>query len=182
MRLTAFPALICAIVVASCGQRVEPFGVWAIDRTIDKPSDYPVPSVVQLVGTYSGTAKSGSGYFYDDVLEYRVWLHPERGAKDLASGKDYFAAFARYEAAAAFSKSTPGAEAPLALVQQLEWLDEPEPGHFDVKHGRRIAEWQPQWLALSKRSPTSVEDVLKNPHPASESENVTALGSSANPR
>jgi hypothetical protein len=31
------------------------------------------------VGTYSADTKSGGGYFYDDVLEYRVWCNPEKG-------------------------------------------------------------------------------------------------------
>jgi hypothetical protein len=161
-------ALISAVILVSCGQHVEPFGVWLIDRTTDRQSAYPVSSAPGFVGTYPGAAKSGSGYFYDDVLEYRVWLHPEHGAKDLAAGQDYFAAFARYEAAAAFSNASPGAEHPVVLVRQLEWLDEPVPGHFDVKRGVRITEWNPQWLATSKRGPTSIEDFLKNPRPASQ--------------
>ena len=37
--------------------------------------------------------KSGGGYFYDEVLEYRVWVHPERGGPDHHEGEDYFHAF-----------------------------------------------------------------------------------------
>jgi len=50
-----------------------------------------------LVGTYPATAKSGGGYVWDEVLEYRVWCHPERGAPDEADGSDYYYPFASYE-------------------------------------------------------------------------------------
>ena len=62
------------------------------------------------VGTYPVAAKSGGGYVWDAVLEYRVWCHPERGAPDEADGGDYFYAFADYEEAAAFAAATAGAE------------------------------------------------------------------------
>ena len=35
-----------------------------------------------LVGTYSPLAQAG-GYVWDDVLEYRVWCHPERRSPEL---------------------------------------------------------------------------------------------------
>jgi hypothetical protein len=57
---------------------------------------------------YLPDTKSGAGYFYDDVLEYQVWLHPEKGAKALNGTKDYFVAFAQYEHARAFSETSPG--------------------------------------------------------------------------
>ena len=31
------------------------------------------------VGTYPATVGAGGGYVWDQVLEYRVWCHPERG-------------------------------------------------------------------------------------------------------
>jgi len=114
----------------------------------------------KLVGTYSGHTKSGAGYFYDEVLEYRVWLHPERGAPKLAGESDYFAAFARYESALAFSKSQEGAEAPIALVRQRESIDEPERGTFEWVRTERITEWQVAWLEGSRRSPESIPDFL----------------------
>ena len=43
---------------------------------------------------------SGAGYFYDDVLEYRVWVHPEAGGEDLHDGDDYFLAFAKFDVGA----------------------------------------------------------------------------------
>jgi hypothetical protein len=74
------------------------------------------PDVIDpsLVGTYSPLAKAGGGYVWDDVLEYRVWCHPERGASDEEDGSDYYFAFATYAEAAAFSESTQGADEPLA--------------------------------------------------------------------
>jgi hypothetical protein len=119
----------------------------------------------QLVGTYPGGTKSGAGYFYDDVLEYRVWQHPERGAADLSNGNDYFAAFAQYEAAERFAAATLGAEPPLVLVRQIESIDEPNPGEFHAVRETRITEWQVQWLLGNKRQPNSIEDFLKNPRP-----------------
>src|SRR6266702_3697240 len=77
-------------------------------------SQYPDAIDPSRVGTYSPLAKAGGGYDWDDVLEYRVWCHPERGAADAHDGSDYYFAFATYAEAAAFSEVTPGAEEPLA--------------------------------------------------------------------
>jgi hypothetical protein len=71
---------------------------------------YPDAIDPSRVGTYSALAKAGGGYVWDDVLEYRVWCHPERGASDEHDGSDYYFAFATYAGAAAFSEVTPGAE------------------------------------------------------------------------
>ena len=128
----------------------------------------PLALAPSAVGTYPEETKSGGGYFYDDVLEYRVWLHPERGAERVAAGNAYFAAFAQYERAVAFSKVTAGAEAPLVLVRQREWIDEPEPGRFVPKKGVRLTEWQVGWLAGSRREPESLARFMANPHSAPE--------------
>ena len=40
---------------------------------------YPVLDI-DMVGTYPARAKVGDGYVWDEVLEYRVWCDPERGA------------------------------------------------------------------------------------------------------
>jgi hypothetical protein len=79
-----------------------------------------LPAVLDpnLVGTYPAVAKSGGGYVWDEVLEYRVWCHPERGAPDEADGSDYYYPFASYEEAAEFSARTEGADQPIALVLQ----------------------------------------------------------------
>ncbi len=81
---------------------------------------------------------------------------------------DYFVAFAQYETAEAFSKSNAGAEEPLVLVRQLEWIDEPQPGHYVAEKGERVTEWRVKWLAGSKRNPDSIKELLKHPRPASE--------------
>ena len=154
--------LLVAVLMASCGASVEPFSVTHIDRAVSA-SAYPTAVNPKAVGSYPGSTKSGAGYFYDEVLEYRVWLHPERGAEPLAGDADYFAAFAQFESAEAFARSTPGAESePLVLVRQLEWINEPQPGRFEVERGERITEWRVEWLD-SKRGPTSISDFLANP-------------------
>jgi hypothetical protein len=73
---------------------------------------YRFPDAVDasLVGSYPALAKAGGGYVWDEILEYRVWCHPERGAPDEEDGSDYYFAFATYAEAAAFSESTQGAD------------------------------------------------------------------------
>jgi hypothetical protein len=125
-----------------------------------KADSYPDAVEPDLVGTYDPLAKAGGGYVWDDVLEYRVWCHPERGAPRIDGGNDYYRAFATYEQALAFSRSTTGAEEPLALMRQLEYLDEPEPGQYrHVKH-LRIAEWPVAFLRRPRRTPHTIPDFL----------------------
>ncbi len=52
-------------------------------------SSYPPVKDQTLVGSYPAQVKAGGGYVWDDVLEYRVWCHPERGAADMYDGDDY---------------------------------------------------------------------------------------------
>lgn len=120
------------------------------------------PDVVDpsLVGTYSSLAKAGGGYVWDDVLEYRVWLHPERGAPDEKEGSDYYYAFATYSDAVAFSESTPGAEEPLALIRQVEYIAEPQPGDYQHIKEIRIAEWPVEFLRRPRRTPNTIPDFL----------------------
>ena len=94
-----------------------------------KKANYPDAIDPDLVGSYSPLAKAGGGYVWDDVLEYRGWCHPERAASDLEDGSDYYYAFATYDEALAFSL-TEGAEAPLALIRQDEYIDETNPGEY----------------------------------------------------
>ena len=114
------------------------------------------------VGKYPALAKSGAGHFFDHVLEYRVWCHPEDGAPDEAEGQDYFHAFATYERALNFSKATTGAEEPLVLVRQLEWIDEPEDGVLVHERGERITEWRVEWLESGPRKPGDIEATILN--------------------
>lgn len=113
------------------------------------------------VGTYPAVCKSGAGYFFDDVLEYRVWCHPEEGAADVCNGEDYYFSFSNYEDALEFSSHTEGAEAPLVLIRQREWINEPLNGVFEHCKGERIAEWLPEWLERGPRKPGDIEQFLK---------------------
>jgi hypothetical protein len=135
------------------------------DHEVPGASAYPLAVDPNLVGKYPSEAKSGGGYFYDDVLEYRVWLNPDRGAERLNGGSDYYEAFAQYERAEQFSRANKGAEEPLVLVRQIEWVNEPEPGHYVPEKTERITEWQVRWLAGSKRTSDSVQEFMKHPSP-----------------
>jgi hypothetical protein len=114
----------------------------------------------ELVGTYPASACAGGGLVWDAVLEYRVWLHPERGAPDLHDGNDYFEAFARYEDAEAFAARSVGAEEPLALVLQEEYIDEPEPGRYVHVRERRRTEWPVEFLRRPRRTASTIPDFL----------------------
>ena len=158
--------IVFALILFSCSRdhkSSSKFEVIRADRTLSGSSAYPVAADPSRIGTYSPDAHSGAGYFYDEVLEYRVWLHPENGATPLNGRNDYFVAFAQYEVAEAFSKRTSGSELPLVLVRQVEWIDEPERGHFVPRKEERITEWQTQWLAGDKRTPNSIAEFLKHP-------------------
>lgn len=115
-------------------------------------SNYPSAKNPDLVGTYPAHAKSGGGYVWDDVLEYRVWCHPEIGAADSDDGSDYFYAFGNYEEALTYSAENPGTESPMALVLEEEYIDEPEPGRYIHVREERITEWQVEWLARPRRN------------------------------
>jgi hypothetical protein len=105
-----------------------------VDSSVSGSSAYPWATDPEQVGTYSVLRKSGAGYFYDDVLEYRVCFYPEGG------GDDRCAAFAEYEQALAFSKARPRAEEPLVLVRQREWINEPQPSRFIPENGEPITQ------------------------------------------
>lgn len=156
----------CAMMVAAgcvvgCGAGAHHFLCVRADRTVCKQSAYPLAIDNSQVGKYAAKTESGAGYFYDDVLEYRVWFCPERGAKPVNGKDDYYVAFAEYERAEKLSKASKGAEEPLVLVRQHEWINEPEPGHYQAEKGNRITEWQVQWLEGSKRTPDSTRDFFK---------------------
>lgn len=152
--------LSCLLLGCSAPAEEEPFALVGIDTIASAASRYPVPARRDLVGSYPALTKSGGGFFYDEVLEYRVWMHPERGAAPLAGERDYFRAFAEYERAAAFAARTAGAEEPLVLVRQREWINEPSPGTFEPRRDERITEWQVSWLADSRRGPNSIRGFL----------------------
>lgn len=121
---------------------------------------YPDVIDPSRVGSYPALTKSGGGFVWDEVLEYRVWCHPELGARDLEEGSDYYFAFANYADALEFSQQTEGAEAPLALVLQREYIDEPEPGIFVHVKEERITEWPVAFLARPRRRDQTIPDFL----------------------
>ena len=102
----------------------------------------------------------------DAVLEYRVWCHPERGAPDVDDGSDYYRAFASYDEARAFARETEGAEEPLALVLQQEYLGEPEPGQYVHMKEQRITEWPVAFLSRPKRTAETIPNFLSPDAPA----------------
>jgi hypothetical protein len=76
---------------------------------------FPAAVDPALVGEYPALAKSGGGYFFDDVLEYRVWCCPGPGEAEEANeeendGSDYYYAFATYEEAIECAAAEPTAE------------------------------------------------------------------------
>jgi putative acetyltransferase len=119
-----------------------------------------------LVGTYPATAKSGGGYVWDEVLEYRVWCHPERGAPDEADGSDYYYAFATIEEALECAGEIPGSEEPLALVLQREHINELNPGEYEHVFVERITEWPVSFLTRPRRTSRTIPDFLAPDAPA----------------
>ena|SRR5437868_4109340 len=161
--------LLVATSLFSCNSSREAssnFRVVRSDHTISGVSSYPVAVDPSKVGAYPADTHSGAGYFYDDVLEYRVWLNPKQGAEPRNGNSDYFVAFAQYEPAESFSKNSPGTEEPIVLVRQLEWISEPQHGHFIPMKEPRITEWQVKWLNGNKRAANSIQEFLKHPREA----------------
>jgi hypothetical protein len=138
-------------------------------------SKYPDAIDQSRVGTYSAFASAGGGYVWDDVLEYRVWCHPERGAPDDREGSDYYFAFATYAEAAAFAEVMPGAEEPLALILQAEYIDEPEPGEYCHVTEARMAEWPVEFLRRPQRTPNTIPDFLSPNAPANRLDIIRGL-------
>jgi putative acetyltransferase len=124
--------------------------------------DFLPPAVLDptQVGDYPAKAKSGGGYVWDEVLEYRVWCHPEQGAPDEFEGSDYYYAFETFDDALAFSESNSGCEDPLALVLQREYIDEPEPGQYVHVKEERITEWPVEFLSRPRCTETTIDDFM----------------------
>lgn len=138
-------------------------------------SGYPDAVDPALVGTYPARAFAGGGYVWDEVLEYRVWCSPAAGAPDLHAGDDYFQAFATYAEALEWAQGQPGADLPLALVRQVEYIDEPEPGRFIHIKEPRITEWPPEFLSRPRRTPQTIPDFLSPSAPANRLEILRGL-------
>lgn len=142
-------------------------------------SHFPDAICSEKVGNYPAAVMSGGGYVWDAVLEYRVWCHPERGAADLADGSDYFYAFETYREALDFSEQCEGAEEPLALVLQEEYIDEPSDGHYVHVKEQRVTEWPVAFLNRPKRTPKTIPNFLAPHAPANRLEILRGQASQA---
>ena len=123
-------------------------------------SIFPKVKDPELVGTYPALAKAGGGYVWDDVLEYRVWCHPHDGAPDIENGNDYYYVFETYEEALEYSNNAPGAEVPLALIIQEEYIDETEPGKYIQVKEQRLTEWPIEFLKRPRRTAETIPNFL----------------------
>ena len=126
---------------------------------------YPVAVDPAKVGTYSALAKAGGGYVWDAVLEYRVWCYPAEGAEDLDDGSDYYYAFATFAEASEFAGKTKGAQEPLALVLQQEYIDEPSEGRYVHVKSPRVTEWPVEFLSRPKRNKRTIPDFFSRAAP-----------------
>lgn len=125
-----------------------------------KRSRFPRAIDPARVGKYPGACHAGGGFVWDAVLEYRVWCHPERGASDKEDGSDYYRAFASYPEAFQFSRESSGAEEPLALILQKEYIDEPAPGQYVHVKKQRMTEWPVEFLSRPRRTKNTIPDFL----------------------
>jgi hypothetical protein len=124
------------------------------------PSTYPAAVAPDLAGTYPASAYAGGGYVWDEVLEYHIWCHPDAGAEDLDEGSDSYYAFATYTEALAISRETAGAEEPLALVRQHEYIDEPQPGQYLHIRRERVCDWPVEFLRRPRRTDRTIPDFI----------------------
>ena len=143
----------------------RPFDIWPTSPMTNNAS-YPEVLDPSLVGTYPAVTKAGGGYVWDEVLEYRVWCCPSKGAEDLEGGSDYYYAFTSYAEAIEFSKQTAGADEPLALILQREFIDEPQPEHYIHKKEERITEWPATFLSRPRRNDRTIPDFLSPEAPS----------------
>lgn len=139
---------------------------------------YPDAVNPDLVGEYPATAGAGGGFVWDDVLEYRVWCHPERGAPDLDDGSDCSYSFASYADALEFATRTEGAEEPLALIRQEEYISEPEPAVYVPVKEPRITEWLVEFLRRPRRTANTIPDFLSPTAPGNRLDILRGLAPS----
>ena len=138
-------------------------------------SKYPIVKDPDLVGTYPALVKSGGGYVWDDVLEYRVWCYPQRGAPDVAKGDAYYYVFQTYQEAFEYTETNPGTEAPLAVIVQEEYIDEPERGNYIHVKEQRITEWPVEFLNCPRRNANTISDFLSPNAPSNRLEMLRGL-------
>ena len=74
-----------------------------------------------------------------------------------------------------FSNSTQGAEEPLALVLQEEYIDEPEAGNYIHIKEQRITEWPVVFLKRPRRTKNTIPDFLSPNAPSNRLEILRGL-------
>lgn len=138
-------------------------------------SQFPKVKDPTMIGKYPALVNSGGGYVWDDVLEYRVWCHPEDGAPDIEDGDDYYYMFETYEEALEYSQLNQGCEEPIALILQKEYIDEPEPGGYIHVKKERITEWPVEFLLRPRRTENTISDFLSPNAPANKLDIIRGL-------
>ena len=131
---------------------------------------YPKVKDPNMVGEYPALSKAGGGYVWDEVLEYRVWFHTKEG-------DDYYYAFEECNAAMECSQSEDGAESPLALILQKEYIDEPEPGKYVHMKEERITEWPIEFLRRPRRTENTIPDFMSPDAPANKLDILRGIAS-----
>ena len=134
-----------------------------------------MPSTQVLLEHMQRWQEQGEDMCGIDVLEYRVWCHPERGAPDLEEGNDYYFSYVTYIEAATASQNLRGAEEPLALVLQNEYIEETEPGEYRHVRDVRVTEWPVEFLRRPRRTPNTIPDFLSPDAPANRLEILRGL-------
>lgn len=124
---------------------------------------YPAVIDPDQVGKYPTMVYAGGGYFFDEVLEYRVWCHPDNSDADRynINDVDNCHCFTSYQQALAFAANNQNAATPVALVRQLEWIDQPSRGVYIHNKGERLTEWQPEWLDRGARTATDITHFMQ---------------------
>lgn len=141
---------------------------------------YPAAIDPDKVGEYPARSGAGGGYVWDAVLEYRVWCSPRDGAPDEAEGSDYYYAFSNYPEALRFSQEHAGADAPLALILQNEYIEELEPGQYQHVKQSRVTEWPVEFLSRPQRDTFTIPDFLSPSAPPNRLDILRGLA--PNPR
>jgi len=128
---------------------------------------YPDAVDAGKVGRYPARAFAGGGYVWDEVLEYRVWCDPVPDAASPAGGDGYYA-FGTFEEARRASADLDGAQEPLALVLQREYIDEPVTGDYRHVQRERVTEWPVEFLSRPRRDDRTIPDFLSPDAPADQ--------------
>ncbi len=68
------------------------------------------------------------------------------------------------------AERTTGAQEPLALIRQLEHINEPESGQYVHVREERIAEWPAEFLSRPRRTEQTIPDFLSPDAPSNRLE------------